>query len=134
DLHVRPAPVRRHGRGDRPGAGLRLPRVLHVEGRRGRPGDQGRVIRAADRGLLVCVVYDGFANLVVPSEFQRLPRDVHVLRFPVLRTWVPIIDIRSTGRDHRKILVVDGRVGFVGGYNIGSLYADSWRDTHVRVV
>jgi cardiolipin synthase len=56
-----------------------------------------------------------------------------VLRFPFLRTAIPLIDIRSTGRDHRKILVVDGRVGFVGGYNIGTLYADSWRDTHVRV-
>lgn len=91
------------------------------------------VVRAADRGVLVCLVYDGFANLVVPREFKDFPEGIHVLRFPVLRTWVPIIDVRSTGRDHRKILVVDGRVGFVGGYNIGTLYADSWRDTHVRV-
>ena len=91
------------------------------------------VVRAAARGVLVCVVFDGFANLVVPREFKDFPEGVHVLRFPVLRTAIPIIDIRSTGRDHRKILVVDGRVGFVGGYNIGTLYADSWRDTHVRV-
>lgn len=91
------------------------------------------VIRAAERGVLVCLVFDGFANLVVPREFQSFPDGVHVLRFPVLRTVVPIIDIRSTGRDHRKILVVDGTVGFVGGYNIGSLYATSWRDTHVRI-
>lgn len=92
------------------------------------------VIRAADRGVLVCLVFDGFANLVVPREFLRFPPGVHVLRFPVMRTSLPIIDVRATGRDHRKILVVDGRVGFVGGYNIGSLYATSWRDTHVRVV
>lgn len=91
------------------------------------------VVRAADRGVLVCVVYDGFANFVVPREFKDFPDGIHVLRFPFLRTAVPIIDVRSTGRDHRKILVVDGRVGFVGGYNIGSLYADSWRDTHLRV-
>ncbi|MGD8148572.1 phospholipase D-like domain-containing protein [Ornithinimicrobium sp. Y1694] len=91
------------------------------------------VVRAAERGVLVCLVFDGFANLVVPREFQQFPDNVHVLRFPVLRTVVPVIDIRSTGRDHRKILVVDGVVGFVGGYNIGSLYATSWRDTHVRV-
>lgn len=92
------------------------------------------VVRAAERGVLVCLVFDGFANLVVPREFLRFPDGVHVLRFPVLRTTLPIIDIRATGRDHRKILVVDGRIGFVGGYNIGSLYATSWRDTHVRVV
>ncbi|MFK5584497.1 phospholipase D-like domain-containing protein [Serinicoccus sp. LYQ131] len=91
------------------------------------------VLRAAERGVLVCLVFDGFANLVVPREFQRFPDGVHVLHFPVLRTTLPIIDFRASGRDHRKILVVDGREGFVGGYNIGSLYATSWRDTHVRV-
>jgi cardiolipin synthase A/B len=91
------------------------------------------VLRAADRGVVVCLVFDGFANLVVPRDFQRFPASVHVLRFPVLRTGLPLIDVRRTGRDHRKILVVDGTHGFVGGYNIGSLYATSWRDTHVRV-
>ncbi|WP_131105388.1 phospholipase D-like domain-containing protein [Ornithinimicrobium sufpigmenti] len=91
------------------------------------------VLRAAERGVLVCIVYDGFANLVVPREFKSFPDSIHVMPFPVMRTAIPIIDIRSTGRDHRKILVVDGRVGFVGGYNIGSLYAESWRDTHLRV-
>ena len=91
------------------------------------------VVRAADRGVLVCLVFDGFANLVVPREFLDFPEGVHVLRFPVLRTALPIVDVRASGRDHRKILVVDGRIGFVGGYNIGALYATSWRDTHVRV-
>jgi phosphatidylserine/phosphatidylglycerophosphate/cardiolipin synthase-like enzyme len=31
------------------------------------------------------------------------------------------------------VLVVDGRVGFLGGYNLGSLYATAWRDTHLRL-
>ena len=91
------------------------------------------VARAAARGVLVCIVFDGFANLVVPRGFKRFPEGVHVLKFPVIRPGLPLIDLRRTGRDHRKILVVDGRVGFVGGYNIGSLYATSWRDTHVRI-
>jgi cardiolipin synthase len=42
--------------------------------------------------------------------------------------------VRSTGLDHRKLLVVDDQIGFVGGYNIGSLYATEWRDTHLRLV
>ena len=42
-------------------------------------------------------------------------------------------DLRRYGRDHRKILVVDDEVGFVGGYNIGTAYATEWRDTHVRI-
>ncbi|WP_153396739.1 phospholipase D-like domain-containing protein [Ornithinicoccus halotolerans] len=91
------------------------------------------IIAAAERGVTVCVVYDGFANLVVPREFKRFPDSVHVMRFPVVRGGIPIVDVRRQGRDHRKILVVDGKVGFVGGYNIGALYATQWRDTHVRL-
>ncbi len=90
------------------------------------------VVRAAERGVRVCVVFDGFANLVVPREFKDFPDSVHVLQFPTIRAGF-LINVRRTGRDHRKVLVVDGTVGFVGGYNIGSLYADRWRDTHIRV-
>lgn len=90
------------------------------------------VIAAAERGVTVCVVFDGFANLVVDSEFKQFPPAVHVLKFPTVRSGM-VLNIRRTGRDHRKILVVDGAVGFVGGYNIGGLYATQWRDTHVRL-
>ncbi len=89
------------------------------------------VVAAADRGVKVFVVFDGFANLVVPREFKKFPSNVNVMQFPTLRGGM--LDIRRTGRDHRKILVVDGTVGFVGGYNIGSTYATQWRDTHLRV-
>lgn len=89
------------------------------------------VVAAADRGVKVFVVFDGFANLVVPKDFKTFPSNVHVMQFPTLRGGV--LDVRRTGRDHRKILVVDGTVGFVGGYNIGSAYATQWRDTHLRV-
>ncbi|MGI8949715.1 MAG: phospholipase D-like domain-containing protein [Ornithinimicrobium sp.] len=91
------------------------------------------LLQATDRGVRVCVVFDGFANLVVPSSFKSFPAPIHLLRFPTLRGGLPLIDIRRSGRDHRKVLVVDDKVGFVGGYNIGALYATQWRDTHVRV-
>ena len=42
-------------------------------------------------------------------------------------------DLRRYGRDHRKVLVVDDDVAFVGGFNIGTAYATEWRDTHVRI-
>lgn len=91
------------------------------------------VVAAAARGVQVCLVFDGFANLVVPRAFKRFPDAVHLLKFPTVRTGLPVVNVRRSGRDHRKVLVVDGRVGFVGGYNIGSPYATQWRDTHVRV-
>lgn len=91
------------------------------------------LVAAADRGVDVYVVFDGFANLVVDPRFYRFPSSVHVLRFPVVRRGMFHLDLRHFGRDHRKVLVVDHEVGFVGGYNVGDLYGQSWRDTHVRV-
>ncbi|MFT4264521.1 MAG: phospholipase D-like domain-containing protein [Nocardioides sp.] len=91
------------------------------------------LIDAADRGVDVHVIYDGFANLVVPKRFKRFPPTIKVLRFPLYPAGWRFFDIARYGRDHRKILVVDEKVGFVGGYNIGGLYATEWRDTHIRI-
>jgi cardiolipin synthase len=88
---------------------------------------------AAARGVEVYVVYDGFANLVVSPRFLSFRPPLKVLRFPVYNAGLRFFDLSRYGRDHRKILVVDGEVAFVGGYNIGSAYATEWRDTHVRV-
>ncbi len=89
--------------------------------------------RAAARGVEVYVILDSFANLVVSPRFKRFPPGIKVLRYPVYAAgWRPF-DLRRYGRDHRKILVVDDSVGFVGGYNIGSTFATEWRDTHVRI-
>lgn len=83
-------------------------------------------LEAANRGVEVYLIYDAFANLVVDPRFFRFPRHphLHVLRYP----------LAHTGRDHRKILVIDGTCGFVGGYNIGDTYTTTqWRDTHVQL-
>jgi cardiolipin synthase len=91
------------------------------------------LVAAAERGVEVFVIYDGFANLVVNPRFLRFPAGIHVLRFPVLRVTLRFLSPRVWGRDHRKILAVDDRVAFVGGYNVGSLYATDWRDTHLKI-
>jgi cardiolipin synthase len=88
---------------------------------------------AAARGVAVYVIFDSFANLVVPRRFKRFAPALHVLEYPLLAwPWHPL-HLRSYARDHRKILVVDGETAFVGGYNIGSPYATRWRDTHARI-
>jgi cardiolipin synthase len=88
---------------------------------------------AADRGVEVYCIYDGFANLVVSPTFKRFPPTMKVLRYPVYAAGLRFFDLRRYGRDHRKILVVDDHVGFIGGYNVGSAYETEWRDTHVRI-
>lgn len=86
------------------------------------------LIRAADRGVKVHVCWDSFGNLVVNPAFYNFPPNVRTLRFPLFAG-----GLRYWGRNHRKLLSVDGRIGFLGGYNIGSLYATGWRDTHASI-
>ena len=81
----------------------------------------------------VYCIYDGFANLVVSPRFKRFPPSMKVLPYPFYNAGWRFFDLRRYGRDHRKILVVDDAVGFVGGYNIGTAYATEWRDTHIRL-
>ncbi len=89
--------------------------------------------RKAQQGVAVHVIFDSFANLVVPRAFKRFPPPIKVLDYrPIRRPW-HLLDPRRYALDHRKLLVVDGRVAFIGGYNLGSLYATAWRDTHVRL-
>jgi cardiolipin synthase len=77
------------------------------------------------------VVFDEFANLVVPPAFFHFPDNVFVGRHPIISNSLRVP--RNSGRDHRKLLVVDRDAAFVGGFNIGSLYATEWRDTHARL-
>ena len=49
------------------------------------------------------------------------------------------LDFRLNYRDHRKIVVIDGQIGYVGGFNVGDQYLGRlkkfgpWRDTHLRI-
>jgi cardiolipin synthase len=83
--------------------------------------------------VAVYVIFDNFGNLVVPDAFKVFPPEIHALKYSALHRPWHLLDPRRYALDHRKLLVVDGRVGFIGGYNIGSLYATEWRDTHLRI-
>lgn len=89
--------------------------------------------RAAERGVAVYVMYDRFANLVVPGHFKQFDPAIYVLRYPLFAWLREPFYLSGYARDHRKILVVDGLIAFVGGYNIGARYATEWRDTHIRI-
>jgi cardiolipin synthase A/B len=89
--------------------------------------------RKAEEGVEVYVVFDGLANVFVPPSFKRFPEKIHRLHFRPLSGPAKILNPRNVFRFHRHVMSVDGRVAFLGGYNIGSLYAAGWRDTHVRV-
>ena len=92
-----------------------------------------RLERKAAAGVQVYVIFDSFANLVVSPSFKRFPATIQKLEYRTLeRVWYAL-DPRRYARDHRKLLVVDHQIAFVGGFNIGKLYATQWRDTHLRI-
>jgi cardiolipin synthase len=90
--------------------------------------------QVAKRGIEVFVIYDTFANLVVNPAFKRFCPKIHVIRYHLLPSLRHPFSLSSYARDHRKLLIVDGRIAFIGGYNLGETYACKWRDTHARIV
>jgi len=97
------------------------------------------LIEAVKRGVQVRVLLDGVgAGYVYPEIFYRMRRGgVKAARF--LHTWLPWRMPFLNMRNHRKILVSDGRLAFVGGINIGAENsarlsgADQIHDVHFRV-
>ena len=91
------------------------------------------LIRKAAQGVEVYVIFDRFGNTVVPHDFKVFPPSIHALSYQAIRRPWQLIDLRRYALDHHKLLIVDGYISFIGGYNLGSLYATSWRDTHLRI-
>jgi cardiolipin synthase len=78
-------------------------------------------------GVQVNLIYDSFGALHTPDAyFERLQQGgVHVLEFNPLNPFAARAPWRFNNRDHRKLLIVDGRVAFLGGINISSVYSSS---------
>lgn len=88
--------------------------------------------RKARAGVSVYAIFDELANLGRPAAFKDFPDEIHTLRFRSFSGPADVLNPRSFHRDHRKILSVDGRVAFAGGFNIGELYT-RWRGTHFQI-
>jgi len=100
------------------------------------------LMAAARRGVEVVLIYDAVGSILAdPDQFVELATaGVRVIEFNPLAPWKKRFRLaRLTRRDHRKILVVDGRVGFTGGLNIADAWlpeeeeGGGWRDDMVRV-
>lgn len=103
----------------------------------------GRLVRdalidKARQGVEVKVLYDDVGCWRVPRNFFQMMRmqGIEVHRF--LKVLFPLFTSKVNYRNHRKIVVVDGKVGFVGGMNLAERYVRGldwgcWRDTHFRL-
>lgn len=118
--------------------------IVEAEG----PGEAlaQRLLAKRREGVKVNLLFDHFGSLHTASDYFDALRDagVHMCCYqPLTRRWGARLDHALHCRDHRKLLIVDGRVAFTGGVNISSVYAlDAghtsrprmpWRDTHVRI-
>ncbi|MDU9375760.1 Major cardiolipin synthase ClsA [Methanocorpusculaceae archaeon Sp1] len=92
----------------------------------------------AAAGVEVRVLFDAVGVQKVKKEFYAnlTKAGGRVAIFFPLK--IPFLNTRINFRNHRKILVVDGKTGFIGGFNIGDEYLGKgplgyWRDTHLRI-
>ncbi|MGD0249973.1 MAG: cardiolipin synthase [Thermoplasmata archaeon] len=91
----------------------------------------------AREGVQVRLLYDDLGNKIPRERYRKLvAQGARVSGF--YRALLPSVSLRLNYRNHRKIAVIDGRVGFLGGFNIGDEYLGlgplgPWRDTAVRI-
>lgn len=95
--------------------------------------------KKVDEGLEVRLLVDGMGSKSLRSKQIKYIRDLGIkfnLFFPGI---LPYINMRLNYRNHRKIAIIDGKIGYVGGFNVGDEYINKgkqfkyWRDTHIRV-
>lgn len=93
----------------------------------------------AKQGVKVRLLYDDIGSRTLRKrhfkEFVSYGGEVETF-FPSI---LPLINPRMNYRNHRKIVVIDGAIGYIGGFNVGDEYIGLsmkfgyWRDTHLRV-
>jgi cardiolipin synthase len=110
------------------------------------------LIEKQQQGVTVNVMVDAVGTLTVPQAFfdRMKAAGIHLVVFNPVNPGARKGKWELNNRDHRKLMVVDGRVAFTGGINISSTYANSsffrskqrpraddkdvgWRDTHIKV-
>lgn len=105
------------------------------------------LIERQRHGVQVNVIYDSLGSLGTPASFfDRMRKSgIAVLQYRPLNPFETTLGWSLGHRNHRKMLVVDGRVAFTGGINISEVYASEpelsagkgppayWRDTDVEV-
>ena len=100
---------------------------------------QAELIQAAKRGITVRFLYDSVGSSRLSNSYIQSLKDagVEILDSNALRG--PTSRRQVNFRNHRKTVVIDGKIGFTGGHNLGDEYIGKdpkmghWRDTHCRL-
>ncbi|MFJ1626306.1 cardiolipin synthase [Marinilactibacillus psychrotolerans] len=94
---------------------------------------------SAENGVEVKVLYDPIGARVVGAHFFDHLKSLGGQAEPFFGSRLHILNFRLNYRNHRKIVVIDGKIGYTGGFNVGDDYLGLyekmgyWRDTHLRI-
>jgi len=100
---------------------------------------QDHLIAAAGRGVTVRVMFDAVGSTKLPRAYHDRLRDGGVQVVDPKEVRGPKNRFQINLRNHRKTVVIDGKVGFTGGLNVGDEYMGrdpkfgDWRDTHAKL-
>ena len=95
--------------------------------------------RKAAQGVDVRLIYDDFGSLLgLPTDFVVRMERAHIRCIP-FNPVVPVLSLVMNHRDHRKIVVIDGRIAYTGGVNLADEYINAeqrfgyWKDAALRI-
>ncbi len=97
------------------------------------------LVRKAKQGVKVRVLFDDIGSRGLRKKHLRELTEHGGEVEAFFPSTMPLINPRLNYRNHRKIVVIDGRIGYVGGFNVGDEYLGLnskfgyWRDTHLRI-
>ncbi len=90
-------------------------------------------------GVEVRIIFDDVGSWSFPTSEIKAMRATGIEIFPFMPVRFPLFTNKINFRNHRKIMVVDGTQGYIGGLNIARKYLfglkelGKWRDTHLRI-
>ncbi|WP_339226445.1 cardiolipin synthase [Oceanobacillus sp. FSL K6-2867] len=97
------------------------------------------LIKKANEGVDVRVLYDDMGSRSLKRSYVKRLKNAGVM----VESFFPsklIINFKINYRNHRKLTIIDGKIGYIGGFNVGDEYLGKsrkfgyWRDTHLRVM
>src|SRR5690554_4197546 len=97
------------------------------------------LIKKSREGIIVRIIVDDVGSWGLRSRFLDELRINNIEIYSFMEVRFPRLTSRVNYRNHRKILVVDGKIGFTGGVNIADRYLEGlkkigpWRDTHLQI-
>lgn len=93
------------------------------------------LMQKAREGVKVRFIHENIANIAIrPKYYNEMKKaGVEVEKFTKPRWPLMNLVTQLNYRDHRKIVIIDGKIGYTGGMNISDDYFVRWRDTHLRI-